>query len=144
MRELNAVFARAFEDPDHYASAPPDEGYLRGVLAKPHVDVVVAEADGEVVAGLVAYTLDKLEQTRSELYIYDIAVLETHRRRGLATALIGALQAIARERGAWVIFVQADHDDPPAIALYESLGVREDVLHFDIPVRPAAQAFSAT
>jgi aminoglycoside 3-N-acetyltransferase I len=29
--------------------------------------------------------------------------------------------------------VQADHGDDPAIALYEKLGVREDVLHFDIP-----------
>jgi aminoglycoside 3-N-acetyltransferase I len=33
-----------------------------------------------------------------------------------------------------VIFVQADPGDAPAIALYESLGTREDVHHFDIPV----------
>jgi aminoglycoside 3-N-acetyltransferase I len=33
-----------------------------------------------------------------------------------------------------VIFVQADHGDDPAIALYERLGVREEVLHFDIAV----------
>jgi len=34
-----------------------------------------------------------------------------------------------------VIFVQADLGDAPAIALYTKLGAREDVLHFDIPVR---------
>ena len=39
---------------------------------------------------------------------------------------------IAAERGAWVIFVQADRGDDPAIALYSKLGTREDVLHFDI------------
>jgi hypothetical protein len=33
-----------------------------------------------------------------------------------------------------VIFVQADIGDDPAIALYTKLGVREDVLHFDIAV----------
>jgi aminoglycoside 3-N-acetyltransferase I len=33
-----------------------------------------------------------------------------------------------------VIYVQADHGDGPAIELYTKLGVREDVLHFDIPV----------
>lgn len=33
-----------------------------------------------------------------------------------------------------MIYVQADYVDPPAIALYEKLGVREEVLHFDIPV----------
>ncbi|MEM9006448.1 MAG: AAC(3)-I family aminoglycoside 3-N-acetyltransferase, partial [Cyanobacteria bacterium P01_F01_bin.86] len=31
-------------------------------------------------------------------------------------------------------FVQAEYQDPPAIALYEKLGVREAVLHFDIAV----------
>jgi len=44
------------------------------------------------------------------------------------------LKPIARERGAWVIFVQADNADDPAIQLYTKLGAREDVLHFDIPV----------
>ena len=39
---------------------------------------------------------------------------------------------MAKARGAYVIFVQADLRDDPAIALYEGLGVREDVLHFDI------------
>jgi aminoglycoside 3-N-acetyltransferase I len=36
-----------------------------------------------------------------------------------------------------VIFVQADQEpeDQPAIELYTKLGVREDVLHFDIAVR---------
>ena len=33
-----------------------------------------------------------------------------------------------------MIFVQADHGDEPAIALYTKLGIREDVLHFDIAV----------
>ena len=53
--------------------------------------------------------------------------------RGLfATALIGELRHVAAERGAYVVFVQADLVDAPAIALYTRLGVREDVLHFDI------------
>ncbi len=55
------------------------------------------------------------------------------RRQGVATALIRALQGIAHERGAYVVYVQADLTDPPAIALYTKLGVREDVLHFDLP-----------
>ena len=48
--------------------------------------------------------------------------------------LIDHLRPIARERGAWVIYVQADPPDAPATALYGKLGVREDVCHFDIPV----------
>jgi aminoglycoside 3-N-acetyltransferase I len=71
---------------------------------------------------------------RREFYIYDLAVAAQHRRQGIATALIGYLREIAAQRGAWVIFVQADYGDDPAIALYEKIGTREDVLHFDIRV----------
>lgn len=50
----------------------------------------------------------------------------------MATALIMKLKEVAALRGAYVIFVQADYGDDPAIALYTKLGVREEVLHFDI------------
>lgn len=133
-RALNAMFGATFEEPETYAAKAPSETYLEALLAKDHVVALVA-MDGEaVIGGLVAYELDKFEQERREIYIYDLAVAETHRRQGVATALIAHLRGIARERGAWVIYVQADYVDPPAIALYEKLGTREEVLHFDIKV----------
>lgn len=132
MRQLNAMFARAFDDAASYAGNPPRDGYLADLLARPHVIALVAEMDGHVVGGLVAYELPKFEQARSEIYIYDLAVAEPHRRRGIASVLIGTLQDIARDCGAWVIYVQADYGDEPAIALYSKLGSREDVMHFDL------------
>ena len=134
LRRLNALFGDAFDDPETYGGEPPDSAYLEGLLAKDHVIALVALAGGDVVGGLVAYELDKFEQARREVYIYDLAVSEAHRRRRVATNLIRRLQEIAKTRGAYVIFVQADYGDDPAIALYESLGRREEVLHFDIPV----------
>ena len=83
-----------------------------------------------------AYELRKFEQQRSEIYIYDLAVAAAHRRQGIATALIQELKKIALARGAYVIFVQADIGDVAAIELYTKLGIREDVLHFDIVVTP--------
>jgi aminoglycoside 3-N-acetyltransferase I len=133
-RELQRVFADAFEDRDAYLSKPPSDAYVRRWLGSDRVIALAAFAEGTVVAGLVAYVLEKFEQERSEIYIYDLAVAERVRRRGIATALIRALQGIAKVRGAWVIYVQADYGDDPAIRLYESLGQREEVLHFDIPV----------
>lgn len=132
--KLNAMFAEAFDDKESYAAAPPDEAYCRATLSRPHVIALAAMHGDQVVGGLVAYELDKLERARREVYLYDLAVAEPYRRRGIATRLIGRLRAIAHERGAWVVFVQADHGDDPAIALYTKLGVREDVLHFDLPV----------
>jgi aminoglycoside 3-N-acetyltransferase I len=134
LRQLNAVFAAAFDDEHTYAGAPPDETYCRRTLGKDHVIVLVALKAATVVGGLVAYELDKLERARREIYIYDLAVAESHLRQGIATRLIERLRATAHERDAWVVFVQADHGDAPAIALYEKLGVREEVLHFDLPV----------
>ena len=134
-RALNALFGREFADAATYGAKPPDDAYLRALLAKEHVITLVAVAAGEVCGGLVAYELPKLEQERSEIYIYDLAVAADHRRKGMATALIDRLRAIAAERGAWVIYVQADYGDDPAISLYQKLGVREEVLHFDIEVQ---------
>jgi GNAT superfamily N-acetyltransferase len=135
MRGMLLCFGEAFEDAVTYTAEPPDDTYLRGLLGDRTFVALGCLVDGDVVGGLVAYELRKFERERSEFYIYDLAVLETHRRRGIATALIDALKPIARAAGGWVIFVQADAVDAPALALYDRLGVREDgVFHFDIPV----------
>ena len=93
---------------------------------------IAAVAGAEVVGGLTGYVLPKFEQARSELYIYDLAVAEPFRRRGVATAMIERLKRYASEHNIHVIFVQADYGDEAAIALYTKLGIREKVLHFDI------------
>lgn len=76
--------------------------------------------------------LEKFEQERREIYICDLAVQARHRRKGVATGLIHELQNIARQRNAYIIFVQAHKVDDAAIGWYESLGHKEDVFHFDI------------
>ncbi|WP_077145219.1 AAC(3)-I family aminoglycoside N-acetyltransferase [Sphingopyxis sp. KK2] len=135
-RDLNALYADAFEDPGTYRRDTPDDAWLARQLAKEATILLVAEIDGRIVGGLTAYELAKLEAARNEIYLYDLAVAEAHRRKGVAIALITELQHIAAETGAWAVFVQADYEDPPAIALYTKLGVREDVLHFDLPPLP--------
>ena len=135
LMNLLKVFGEAFEEPQTYQGAVPSQEYLETLLGRrSFIALVASDESGRVVGGLAAYELQKFEQERSEIYIYDLAVAEPHRRRGIATDLIHKLQSIARERGAYVIFVQADTGDAPAIKLYESLGTREDVHQFDIGV----------
>ena len=144
MNALLTCFGKAFNDMSTYTEKRPGAQYLKRLLGSDYFIALVAlsdekpdeESDKEVVGGIAAYELKKFEQERSEIYIYDLAVPAGHRRKGIATALIKKLKTIAADRGAYVIFVQADTgiEDEPAIALYTKLGHREEVLHFDIPV----------
>lgn len=132
LRDANRLFAEVFADPESYPETGPDDAWLDDLLGSRDFIALAARTGERMVGALTAYVLTKYEQARREVYIYDLAVVEDWRRCGVATALIDTLRGIAADRGAWVIFVQADHGDDPAIALYTTLGAREDVLHFDI------------
>lgn len=132
MHAMLGMFGAAFEDRATYDAARPDDAWLMRLLSSDGFIALAALDDGAVVGGIAAYVLDKFEQARREVYLYDLAVAEPWRRRRIATALIEELKREAKARGAYVIFVQADLGDDPAIALYTALGTREDVLHFDI------------
>ena len=131
---MNTMFGEVFEEPDTYTHARPSADYVGQLLDSDTFIAIVAIDDDSIVGGLTAYVLRKFERERSEIYIYDLAVVAGHRRQGIATALIEELRSIAAGFGAYVIFIQADNDNPPAINLYSKLGVREDVHHFDIDV----------
>lgn len=140
MNALLRTFGEVFDDTTTYVESRPSADYMRRLLSGDSFIALVALKDNEVVGGIAAYELKKFEQARSEIYIYDLAVSSKHRRQGIATALIERLKTIARARGAYVIFVQADTgvEDKPAIALNTKLGTREEVLHFDIKVDTGA------
>jgi aminoglycoside 3-N-acetyltransferase I len=131
-REMLSVLGVAFNDTQTYTSNQPGDDYIAKLLSSENFIAIAAFDSGSIVGGLAAYVLQKFEQERSEIYIYDLAVDERHRRKGIATAMIEDLKRIARDRKAYIIFVQADYGDDPAVALYTKLGIREDVMHFDI------------
>lgn len=136
-KQLMNVFAIAFEDPESYQSKKPNDTYNEELLKNKNNIVLVALADDStVVGGLVAYELQKFEQEHSEIYLYDLAVLEEFRNQGIATKLIEILKELGAKRGASVIFVQADNEDTPAVALYTKLAksIETSVTHFDISV----------
>ena len=134
MEAMLTTFGEAFDEVGTYTGARPSAAYLKRLLGTDYFIALAALKCGEVVGGIAAYELRKFEQERSEIYVYDLAVAAAHRREGIATALILELKKLAAARGAYVVFVQADLGDAPAIALYTNLGTREDVLHFDITI----------
>jgi len=132
MRAMLSVFGEAFGEPETYSAAQPDDAYLKKLLSSSGFVAIAAFEESSVIGGIAAYVLPKFERARTELYIYDLAVKEVNRRSGVATAMIEELKKVAVARDIYVIYVQADYGDEAAIALYTKLGVREDVLHFDI------------
>jgi len=134
MQSMSTVFGEAFDEVETYCGARPGAAYLAQLLSSEHFIALAALERGEVVGGIAAYELQKFEQERREIFVYDLAVASAHRRRGIATALIREMKAIAARRGAHVVFVQAEAGDGPAIALYSGFSRGEEALHFEIEV----------
>ena len=61
----------------------------------------------------------------TEMFLYELDVDESFRRRGIGTALVDALVALARERGCYGVFVLTDDDNRAARATYRRAGGRE-------------------
>jgi ribosomal protein S18 acetylase RimI-like enzyme len=62
----------------------------------------------------------------TEMFLYELAVDEAFRRRGIGRALAAALAGLARQCGCYGMFVLTDDDNQAAQATYLSVGaVRE-------------------
>lgn len=78
--------------------------------------------DGAPVGFLLAHVLPRRHGDRSGLFVFEVDVAATHRRRGVARALLERLAGLARERGIRQGFVLTEPDNAPANALYEAVG----------------------
>ncbi len=94
---------------------------------------IVARDEGRVVAFIYGHVLRRFEAT--SLFIYSVDTAESHRRRGIAKAMIAALAAEGRT-GRWdEMFVLTNAGNAAAMALYASAGgvspPPDDVVMFD-------------
>jgi len=130
MRGLLALYAEAFEMPAEYLDKQPDDDWLGHLLQRPDFISLIAEReDGQIIGGLSAYLLQKFEQPRQEIFIYDLAVAEAWRRRGVASQMLGWMCREADRLGAWVIIIEAEKGDEPAIQLYRKMASSEEMAH---------------
>ena len=77
---------------------------------------LVAELDGVIVSYVGA------ESVLDESNVGNIVTHREYRGRGIATKLFEVLLAELKEKGIRKIFLEVEHDNVPAIALYEKLG----------------------
>jgi ribosomal protein S18 acetylase RimI-like enzyme len=82
--------------------------------------LLVAEADGRVVGALIA----GWDGWRANMY--RLAVLASHRRRGIGRALVEAAHDRLRQLGAPRVTALVDHDEETAIELWQATGYAHD------------------
>lgn len=115
---------------EYYGGAPTpgDVKQIRAALfsAQPAATVLLAR-DGDQVLGLASYSrLWPAAGADTSLFLKELYVRTPARRRGVARALMSALQDEAAALGCSRIEWTADTDNPPALALYEALGFEQD------------------
>lgn len=91
---------------------------------RPRFEILLAELDGAVVAYAFFFPTYSSFRARPTLYLEDLFVHPSARRRGVARALLARLRDLAVERGCgrfeWMV-LDWNRD---AFALYESIGAR--------------------
>ena len=114
--------------------APGDESVVRelatsdgpgdpeGLLADPRTLMLVAFHGRRPVGFVLAHELPRRHGDRSKLFVYEVDVAASHRRRGVGSELLAQLAELARERDIRMGFVLADEDNAAANALYRSAG----------------------
>ncbi|HEX2164214.1 MAG TPA: GNAT family N-acetyltransferase [Thermoanaerobaculia bacterium] len=122
---------------------PVDAGATAEVLADPRHHLVVA-LDGETVVGFVsAVHYVHPDDPRPELWVNEVAVAASHRRRGIGRRMIEAALGLAGRLGCSEAWVLADRSNQAAHRLYRSAGGvahREASVLFTFTPTPGADA----
>jgi aminoglycoside 3-N-acetyltransferase I len=125
-RQLFAVMAEVFGEDRRELSRV----YLERVLSRGEFWALAALRGEVVVGGLTAHALPMTRDESWELFIYDIAVTQAERRRGVGRLLVEELHAAAAHSGIEVSFVAADDGDTHALDFYRALGGSESPVTF--------------
>jgi [ribosomal protein S18]-alanine N-acetyltransferase len=107
---------------------PVQPGAAARFLAEPTAHLGVAYEDGQPV-GFVSGVETTHPDKGTEMFLYELAVDERHRRRGIGTALVRALAERARERGCYGMWVLTDRSNEAAMATYRRAGATVESDH---------------
>jgi GNAT superfamily N-acetyltransferase len=97
-------------------------GDPEALLADSRALMLVAFDGDRPVGFVLAHELPRRHGERAKLFVYEVDVAESHRRRGIASALLARLAELARERGIRSGFVLTEPGNGPANALYREAG----------------------
>jgi GNAT superfamily N-acetyltransferase len=96
--------------------------WLEENLSTSRIRAFVAEDEGKLVGFAITTELPASLRLTHFWQIRDLFVLPTHRRRGVARALLASVRKAAIASGALRLVVQTEEDNDPALRLYTASG----------------------
>jgi ribosomal protein S18 acetylase RimI-like enzyme len=96
--------------------------YATRLLANPQNFLLVAERQQGPVGFVWGYLLQRLDQDKYQLFIYEVDVSPDARRQGVGTSLMNFIAAYAKEHQLVEAFVLTDSDNLAAHGLYKGTG----------------------
>ena len=112
LSDVNAIMALEQGSIEH----PWESKAVEALITDPNKTCLIAELDGTIAAYVGA------ESVLDESNIGNIVPHKDYRGRGIATRLFDALLKELKEQGIVKVFLEVEHDNAPAIALYEKSG----------------------
>lgn len=98
--------------------------YLREFLSRPENVLIVASHNGDPAGFALAYILDRIDQARRMVCLYEIDVAMSHRERGVGREMIEVLKSICRDVDATKMWTVTDRSNEAAMRLYKRTGAR--------------------
>jgi len=75
----------------------------------------------QILGYALAYTLARYDGRESMMYLHEIEVKESARRKGIGKKLLNEMNNICEQNGFMKLFLITNKSNKPAVALYESL-----------------------
>ena len=121
VRIERASRAAQIEAAAHLYDGPPRRDAVERFLVDPTHHLLLAY-DGARPVGFVSGVEMTHPDKGTEMFLYELAVDEDHRRRGVGRALVEALTGVARARGCYDLWVLTEEENEAAVATYRRAG----------------------
>lgn len=122
-RVTEAAAVRAASD---LFDAPPLAAATERFLAEPTHHLLFAYDDTGRAVGMISGVETTHPDKGTEMFVYELGVAPAARLQGVATELVRALAALARERGCYGMWVGTEPDNSAAQATYRRAGATEE------------------
>ena len=100
--------------------------YLRKFLTAQNNVLIVASNGDDPTGYLIAYLLDRVDGDQQMVCLYEIEASKSHRRTGVARAMIDTLKDLCGQLGATKAWVITNRSNSAAVGLYESTGAHAE------------------